>query len=193
MEERRVVLDTDFINLITDFRDCDAKDLFKRIFSALDRIPVVHPFVANCELHNNRIAQELIESGDLFVINKADFLPEDDEFEEEFYRNSFSDMYFVITKESLPEYSDIWRRNAGHSFGEIHSILMAVSLGLPLFYSNDGGAKQAASRYAQKRLSVVNAAELAENLVGNSFVTPKERKYLKNYKKRAARERSYSY
>lgn len=192
MSESRVVLDADFINLITDIRDSDPADLFKRIFAALAKTPVVHPYVAQHELHSNKVAQALITSGDLLVIEKDSFLPPGDTFMQAHYKLNSYDIYNVITKDPLPFLGDIWQNRAGNNFGEIHSVLMAADLGLPLFYSNDGGAKQAATYYASGLLDVVNAAELADNLTEVATITGKERRYLKKYKERAKHERQLS-
>ncbi len=190
MSECRVVLDADFINLITDIQDSNPVDLFTRIFVALAKTPVVHPYVAQHELYSNSVAQELIASSNLLVVEKDSFLPPGDMLMEDLYQKNFRDIYNVITKAPLRTLGDIWQHRAGNNFGEIHSILMATELGLPLFYSNDGGAKQAVTYFAHGRLEVVNAAELADNL-SNSAITGKERKYMKKYKERAERERQH--
>lgn len=189
MSESRVVLDADFINLITDIQDSNPEDLFRRIFAALGKTPVVHPYVAQHELYSNKVAQALIASGDLSVIEKDLFLPAGDTSMEALYEKNFYGIYNVITKDPLPCLGDIWQRRARNNYGEIHSVLMAAELGLPLFYSNDGGAKQAATYFATGRLDVLNAAELADNLTESATITGKERKYLRKYKERAERER----
>ena len=191
MSECRVVLDADFINLITDIRDSDPVDLFKRIFAALAKTPVVHPYVACQELYNNKVAKALIASGDLLVIEKDEFLPSGDAFMEKHYEKNFYDIYNVITKDPLTFLGDIWQHRSGNNFGEIHSVLMAAELGLPLFYSNDGGAKNAATYFASGRLDVINAAELADCLSNVETITGKERKYMRKYKERAERERQH--
>jgi len=191
MSECRVVLDADFLNLIAEIRDSNPVDLFKRIFAALAKTPVVHPYVAHQELYNNNVVQALIKSGDLLVIEKDSFLPPGDAFMESLYQKNFYDIYNAITKDPLPFLGDIWQHRAGNNFGEIHSVLMAAELGLPLFYSNDGGAKQAATYFANGRLDVINAAELADNLSDDVTITGKERKYMRKYKERAEHERKH--
>lgn len=192
MSESRVVLDADFINLITDIQDSNPADLFRRIFAALGKTPVVHPYVAQHELYSNKVAQTLIANGDLSVIQKDLFLPAGDTLMETLYEKNFYDIYNVITKDPLPCLGDIWQHRARNNYGEIHSVLMAAELGLPLFYSNDGGAKQAATYFATGRLDVVNAAELADNLTDFTTITGKERRYLRKYRERAEHERQLS-
>ena len=63
MDENRVVLDTDFISGITDYRDGDSSDLFRRVFQTLGKVPVVHSFIADNELIHNPVAQALLREG----------------------------------------------------------------------------------------------------------------------------------
>lgn len=178
--EQRIVLDTDFINLITKYRDGDAENLFCRIFHALDKIPVIHPYVAENELMHNKLAQKIISDGNLIRIPYTDFLPKSTPLEI-LYKNQFSDLYKIISGEKLPNNINIFKRHAGMSFGEIHSILMATEIGIPLLFSNDKGAKLAADRYKSDCLIVQNAREVAELLQNYTVISSKERKYLKNY------------
>ncbi len=184
----QVVLDTDFINGITDCRDADPADLFRRVFQALEAEPVVHSFVAERELIHNAVARKLLEGGFLRSI-RLDRLRDLDEKEgKRQYRNNFEDMYLQITGDELPAETDLFARNAGKSFGEIHSILLATELGIPLLYSNDHGAKTAARHYARGRLTVRNAEEVAELLTDCDLVSAKERKFIGNVYKRARRQ-----
>ena len=187
MAEDRVVLDTDFINGITDYRDGDPAGLFRRVFQVLGRRPVVHSFVANHELTHNPTAQALLQDGTLTSISLDALSTLDEEDGKKQYRNYFEDMYTQITYDALPPNTDIFARHAGMSFGEIHSILLAVELGIPLLYSNDSGAKTAARHYARGRLTVQNAVEVAELLADSPLISAKERKFIQNIYKRARR------
>ncbi len=190
MDELRVVLDTDFINRITSYEDGDPQGLFCRIFHTLGKKPVVHQYVAEHELMHNSVAKALMQSGFLDVIPYSAFLK--DKLAWKRYDRTFRDIHaqlrgFRIDKgksvftELRPE-DDITARHAQMSFGEIHSILMAVELGIPLFYSNDADAKVVASRYPRGRLKVLNLEAVSEQLdVDSSEVTTKERKYLWKY------------
>ena len=183
----RVVLDTDFITGILEYGDGDALDLFRRVFRALGCIPVVHSFVADHELALNQKAQILLNEGTLQRIQLDTLDVPEEEDGKVLYRNNFSDMYRQITFETLLEDTDIFARNAGKSFGEIHSILLATEQGIPLLCSNDGDARIAAGYYARGRLTVENAKEVAEQLNGSSLIMPKERKFIGNYYKRRQR------
>lgn len=109
----------------------------------------------------------------------------------ELYDRTFRDMHaqlrgFRIEKKNVfaglrPE-DDITTKHTQISLEEIHSIIMAVELGIPLFYSNDADAKVVASRYPRDRLKVLNLEAVSEQLdVDGSEVTTKERKYLRKY------------
>lgn len=187
MDHARVVLDTDFINGITEYQDGDPADLFRRVFRELGREPVVHPFVAERELIYNTVAQKLMKEGALCVIPLKNIIDPNSEEEQTLYRNNFEDMYTQITCETLCAETDIFGRNAKKSFGEIHSVLLAAELGIPLLYSNDYGAKTAARYYAKGRLTVQNAEEVAELLQDSQLIEAKERKFIRNVYKRARR------
>lgn len=192
VEERRVVLDTDFIFAIERYQNGDRADLFRRVFRVLNRIPVVHPYVADCELNQSDFARELIRQGDLTVIPYGEFLP-DDHVEKEIYRQNFADIYRLIRDEQDPRRGqdkmplldpgeDIFARHARRSFGEIHSVLMATELGIPLFFSNDGGAKTAADYFGGGSLTVKNAEEVVKEIVraDKDALTRPEKRFLKN-------------
>lgn len=188
-EEIRIVLDTDFINTITNYKAGDPKELFCRIFCVLRKQAVVHPYVATHELDTNSIAQELIASGDIQTISYEEFLPETGA-RKTAYIKAFYDLHRVIREAYIPKPNKpemaplypgeyIFGRQAGRSFGEIHSILMATEMGIPVLFSNDKGAKTAAARYASGRLIVRSAIEVAELLQDQTQITANERKYLK--------------
>lgn len=195
VEERRVVLDADFIMEIGRYQSGDSVELFRRMFCVMDKIPVIHPYVADNELDQNAFAKKLIEQGDLTVIAYGEFLPADPE-EEEIYRQNFEDMYTMIRDRQasrgqgimlpLDPGEDIFKRHARRSFGEIHSILMATELGIPLFYSNDGGAKTVARHFTKGSLIVENTEEVVKKILetDNSALNRRQRRFLENYRNR---------
>lgn len=192
MGDNRVVLDTDFINGIICYEDGDGADLFRRVFYALGKTPVVHPYVADYELYGCTIAQELLNGGTLIRIPYGDFLPQN-VGRHILYHKNFRDIHEIIREETRqqkkgveippvdPEES-IFDRHGQRSYGEVHSSLMATELRIPLFYSNDRNARTAANRFAGKRLIALNAEDIAKLLEGDtSIVSSKERKFIGNY------------
>lgn len=187
--ENYIVLDTDFINTITNYQTEDSREFFHRIFHALGKQPIVHPYVAEHELTTNKIAYELIDTGDIMVIPYEHFLPATG-VHRALYNKNFHDLHRIIQESYIPKWDkpemiplkqdeDIFQRQAGRSFGEIHSILMAVELGIPVLFSNDKGAKTVATRYANGRLIVQSAIEVADLLDSEPEISGKERKYLR--------------
>lgn len=194
MWEGCVVLDADFVFEIEDFQNGDRADLFRRIFQVLEKTPVVHPFVADHEFVEDAFVKGLMAQGALRRIDYEDFLPAGDPVLSTLYRKNFLETHNLIRKAReartgrddmapLTPDVDIFRHHSGWSFGEIHSVLMAAELGIPLLYSNDGGSKTAASRYPKGSLTVWNAEEvLAEILKKDpSALTRRERQFLKHY------------
>ena len=181
----QVVLDTDFIVGILEYKGGDPVDLFCRVFQDLGYAPVVHSYLVRNELllYGSKV-RTLLGKGALTSISLEYLGGVDDEYGRELYRNNFADMHKQFSYEALPEETDIFASHAGGSFGEIHSILLATELGIPLLYSNDGGARIAAGYYAGGRLTVENAVEVAERLKGSKLILPQERKFIHGYYKR---------
>ena len=181
----QVVLDTDFIVGILEYESGDPVDLFRRVFQDLGYAPVVHSYLVRNELllYEGKV-RTLLEEGTLTSISLECLGGVDDEYGRELYRNNFVDMHKQFNYEALPEETDIFASRANGSFGEIHSILLATELGIPLLYSNDGGTKIAARYFAEGRLTVENAMEVAERLMGSTLILPQERKFIHNYYKR---------
>lgn len=192
MGNDKVVLDTDFINGITSYELGDGADLFRRVFCALGKTPVVHPYVADYELYGNKTALKLLDEGVLVRITYCDFLPQNAARHILYHRN-FRDIHEIIREEDqqhkkgagippIGAEEDIFARHGRRSYGEVHSILMATELGIPLFYSNDRNARTAARRFARGRLTALNAEEVAKLLEGDtSVVSAKEWKFIGNY------------
>lgn len=126
----------------------------------------------------------MIEQGFIQKIPYEEFLPNEDAEARTFYTTMFRELNQKITGCSLSEQTNIFGSYAKHSFGEVHTVLMAVELGIPLFYSNDGGAKVAAVAYAEGRLVVQNIEEVVEQLQDSDKISGKEKRYLRNKRKR---------
>ena len=198
MADSRVVLDTDFISGITSYKAGDAADLFRRTFQDLGKLPVVTPYVAQYELEYDAVAQVLIKSGDIVVIPYNDFFPDEGTKHEQYKRNFYDihnmirEIHYSQKQDNIPELrpdEDLTLRHSKMSFGEIHSILMAVELGIPLFYSNDSDPKNVARRFPKGKLTVKNAEEIAEELKGHSVaITGDERRYIGHYYSRKKRD-----
>lgn len=142
--ENRVIIDTDFLNKITQANGIDGKSLFIRMMSLLGRKPVVHWYVAENEMCvNNPVAKALLDTGIIEIIRPGDFLKNSEDLNdyEYYYKKWFN---YMNPDDRLCEHEcpNVFTfRKAGRSLGEIHSILLAKFTGIPLFMSDDRDAK----------------------------------------------------
>lgn len=182
MERSLAVLDTDFILKIADIHTpkVDTADLFVRLMDGLACDPVVHPYVMEHELHACGLAKEMERAGKLRAISYDDFMPKN----QLFYEQAFREMYHILTFEDNGEEREpdqnIYTHHAGKSYGEIHSLIMANQLQIPIFYSNDHGAKTLCRRFAAGRIQAVTMQEVKEKLAASPVcpINGKEWKYL---------------
>lgn len=143
--DNRVVLDSDFCNMIAPGNDKEKdKKFVKSIFESLDNKPILHPFVCKEELLSNIAIQELVNEGFIEVVGYDSFLKEDI-FKTQ-YVDTFADFYTFINGESIERNFDvITKHRAKRNMGEIHSLILAHYLSIPVFMSNDNGAKNLAA------------------------------------------------
>jgi hypothetical protein len=167
MEERRAVLDSDFLQ---NFLRTTDKAFFKEVMSELGIKPLLHPYVATVELQFDREVQELLDEGYVQVVSYDEFLG--DENERALYNSRVWEIMDDFSEEELPDekYRDVFVVGfhlSQKSIGEIMSELMAHDMGIPLFASNDKGSKIIASRHFNRQnycLEVKNVAEIFEML-----------------------------
>lgn len=163
MGKTEAVLDSDFIQGLLKW---GTKDFFKQLMDELDVTPFVHPYVAEVELQYCIEAKELISENYIKVIPYSQYLLTD--VDRQLYNEMVWDILDKISEKDLPpeEYQDVFRndfRLTQYSIGEILSELMARYLKVPLFASNDDGAKKVAQYHINSRqytLEVKNIAEL---------------------------------
>ena len=179
MDKILAVVDSDFVQKIGEIRNRDSYDLFCKLMNELNCVPVVHPYVMEHELFNCALAKKLRDNNVLLIIEYKDFMPTT---RKQQYESAFRDLYHVLTMneygiEEDPD-SNIFTSHAGKSYGEIHSVLMASQMQIPIFYSNDHGAKTLCLRF--RNLVAKNIQEICFELEQreNCSITSKERKYL---------------
>lgn len=74
--ENRVVIDSDFCNMIAPGNNIEKEKKFVRsIFDSLQKKPVVHTFVFEQELLTNTVMKELASEKFIDVIDYSAFLP----------------------------------------------------------------------------------------------------------------------
>ena len=179
MDQVLAVVDSDFVQKIGEIRSRDPYELFCRLMKELNGIPVVHPYVMEHELFNCELAKKLRDNGVLQIIEYEQFMPTTRKKQ---YESAFKDLYHILT---IEEYgteqeldNNIFTRHAKKSYGEIHSVLMASQMQIPIFYSNDHSGKILCHRF--RNLVSKNIQEICLDLEQreNCSITPKERKYL---------------
>jgi hypothetical protein len=167
--ENEVVIDADFFQSTTQLGD---GDFFKAIMDAKNVAPVMHVYVAEIELKNNEVLRQLLAEGYIRIIKYEEFLKT--EVDRMKYQADVWQLCEDVNEEEIPEvrYRDIYRKDFSfceRNMGEIMSELMAKTMQLPLFLSNDNGAKRVATRYINSSRYKVEVKNLMEVLseIGN--------------------------
>lgn len=142
--ENRVVIDSDFCNMIAPGNNIEKEKRFVRsIFDSLQKKPVVHTFVFEQELLTNTVMKELASEKFIDVIDYSAFLPA--EIFKKQYTETFADFYNFMNGETIEKVFDVvTQHHSKKNMGEIHSLILAQYMGLPIFMSNDNGAKNLA-------------------------------------------------
>ena len=148
MSKKEAIVDTCFFNKLSN----NGKNIeaFKKVLVDLEYKPVVHQYIAEKELDVFPHFNKLIEEG---FIRKAEYSEviedEDDaELDEQYFPELYEEMreYLEIKgskkrieKLAIPKGQTIYTyRQAGMSLGDVHMILMAFFMRLPIILSEDG-------------------------------------------------------
>lgn len=148
MSKKEAIVDTCFFNKLSN----DGKNIeaFKKVLVDLDYKPVVHPYIAEKELDVFPHFNKLVEEGFIRKAEYSEFI--EDEDDAELYEQYFPELYEEmreyleikgskkqIEKLVIPKGQTIYTyRRAGMSFGNVHMILMAFFMRLPIILSEDG-------------------------------------------------------
>ena len=160
--DNRVVLDSDFCNMLAPGENIEReKALFHNIFEALELKPVLHIFVFSQELLNNLVIKDLVSEQFIEVLDYSDFIP-DDLFKKQ-YVETFADFYNYMNGEAIDNTFETVTRHCAHkNMGEIHSLIMAHYLSLPVFMSNDNGAKNLAKSKINTQAFIITVKNVCE-------------------------------
>lgn len=146
-KRQEVVIDTDFFSKVSEIgRD---EENLRKIMDELGYSLVVHPYIDARELDMNIHYQKLKSEGYIKVMMYEDFLEQKERAVYEYY---FHLLYQELTEGELrlPKGRTVFDYyKAGESFGEIHSVLMAVFMKLPIFLSDDWDAEYVGERAEQ--------------------------------------------
>ena len=148
MSKKEVIVDTCFFNKLSN----NGKNIeaFKKVLVDLEYKPVVHPYIAEKELDVFPQFNKLIEEGFIRKAEYSEFI--EDEDDAELYEQYFPELYEEmreyleikgskkrIEKLAIPKGQTIYTyRRAGMSLGDVHMILMAFFMRLPIILSEDG-------------------------------------------------------
>ena len=148
MSKKEAIVDTCFFNKLSN----NGKNIeaFKKVLVDLEYKPVVHPYIAEKELDVFPQFNKLIEEGFIRKAEYSEFI--EDEDDAELYEQYFPELYEEmreyleikgskkrIEKLAIPKGQTIYTyRRAGMSLGDVHMILMAFFLRLPIILSEDG-------------------------------------------------------
>ena len=148
MSKKEAIVDTCFFNKLSN----DGKNIetFKKVLMDLDYKPVVHPYIAEKELDMFPHFNKLVEEGFIRKAEYSEFIEDKDD--EDLYKQYFSELHEEmreyleikgskkqIDKLEIPKDQTIFTyRRSGMSLGDVHMILMAFIMRLPIILSEDG-------------------------------------------------------
>lgn len=147
MKKREVLVDTVFLGKLSN--DGRNVETFKKIMSDLGYSPVVHPYIAANELDMYSYFDKLVDEKFIRVADYSEFLK--DEEDQELYESYFIDIHnkmreyleAVGGKKQLerlvlpPNQTVFSYRKAAMSLGDVHMILMAFFMKMPVILTED--------------------------------------------------------
>lgn len=140
MDNNVVLLDADFCNIL--LKNDNNISFFKSIFEILIINPAIHIYVFDNELFHNNSIKALVNENYIKILNYNDFLKDD--VDRVSYQQSFYDYYLFMNNEKLDNLNIFTYRKSEYNLGEIHSLITAQICKIPVFISNDKGAKELA-------------------------------------------------
>lgn len=186
----KVVLDSDFCQILLSKNSKEeAKAFFKSVFICLDLHPCLHEYVYKEELFNIDSVQDLVNENFIQVISIEDLASSIGA--KKLYVILFKDYYKYMNEQEWIDKDDVFsKRYAGKNMGEIHSLILALYLKIPCFFSNDKGAKTLAKNKINSQsfeIEVKNVEQVFYDIdaIENNEVELKEkRRILKSIKKK---------
>jgi len=176
--ENQVVIDSDFCNMTAPGNDINKEKLFFRsIFDSLQKKPIIHVFVFSQELLTNIVVKELVSEKYIEVIDYESFLPS--EIFKIQYAETFVDFYVFMNGESINNsFDEVIKHRAKKNMGEIHSLILAQYMNIPIFMSNDNGARNLAKSKINTQAFSITVKNVCEvfcdiKLHGNSQIDKK--------------------
>lgn len=180
MSKKEVLVDTVFLEKLT--KGGKNIEIFIKILNDLEFIPVVHPYLANNELDMFPYFTKLVDDGHIKVAAYGDFLR--DEEDKELYEKYFTDIHREMRKYleaaggkkqlnelAIPNGQTVFTyRKASMSLGDVHMILMAFFMKMPVILTEDSDIDLLRSITNRKmssdsyKLQIYNAVDLLKKI-----------------------------
>ena len=180
MGKTEVIVDTCFLQKVSS--EGKEIDNIKKILAELEYIPVVHPYIYEHELSLHSYFQRLVKEGYMRVIDYNEFQKDaiDKQFYEAYYEELYEDMRLAlealggpkqIEKLSLHKGQTIYSMHKkGSSMGDVHMILMAAYLQMPILLTEDSDIEllrdiaKRRMQLGQYSLQIFNGVQLIEKI-----------------------------
>jgi len=180
MDKTEVLIDTVFLHKLSS----EGKEIgtLKQVLSELEFKPIVHPYIAKNELDMFPYVDKLVREEYIRIASYDEFLL--DKSDKDIYCSYFQDIHDELRKYldstagrkklnilSLPKGQDIFGyRKAGMSLGDVHMILMASFMKIPVILSDDSDmdilriiVKKKIS-YSEYELNILSCIEVLEKI-----------------------------
>ena len=206
MSKPEALVDTCFLQKFS--KDGKNVEMLKKILENLDFQPVIHPYIWENELKMFSYMEKLREERWFRIASYDEFLFDEDDTE--LYEQQFLELYVLLGEyyemidskkrvAALPNNCNIFKvRKAGTSIGDVHVILMAAYLQIPVIFTEDGdiaALKSIAQRkiqtesYQMEIYDVLGALELIIKKSDCPFSKKDVEKILNELQKRKERSR----
>ncbi len=192
MGKTEVIVDTCFLQKLSS--EGKAIDNIKKVLAELEYIPVVHPYIYEHELALHSYFVRLVEDGYIRVIGYNEFQKDavDKQTYEAYYDVLYEEMRLTLEAMNSPKQVEklclqkgqtIYNTHKqGSSMGDVHMILMASYLQMPILLSEDSDIEMLRDitkrrmRLGQYSLQILNGVQLIEEIAKkqNSSITVKE-------------------
>lgn len=207
MGENEVIVDTCFLQKLSS--EGKAVNHIKKVLAELEYVPVVHPYIYEHELSLHSYFVKLIEEGYIRVIQYNEFQKDviDKQSYEAYYGMLYEEMRLTLEAINSPKRTKVKKlclhrgqtiyntHIQGSSMGDVHMILMATYLQIPILLTEDSDIEMLRDiakrrmRLGRYSLQILNGIQLIEEIAkkGDSSITAKEIEFiLKDMKERNA-------
>ena len=192
MRKTEVIVDTCFLQKLSS--EGKAIDNIKKVLDELEYIPVAHPYIYEHELSLHSYFVRLVEEKYIKVIQYNEF--QKDEIDKQSYEDYYSVLYedMRLTLEAMNSPKQVEKlclhkgqtiyntHKQGSSMGDVHMILMASFLQMPVLLTEDSDIEMLRDiakrrmRLGQYSLQILNGVQLIEEIAKkqNTSISVKE-------------------